>query len=93
MFSLKICQFLSFFLLTMVSRHCKLDLLHSLMLPPKGPALHIHLNNLKTTKITKKTITKRQLQRQRQLKISCHMLPSKAPALHIHLNNLKYSST
>ena len=46
--------FLSLFLLTMFSRHCKLDLLHSLMLPPKGPALHIHLNNMKTRKITKR---------------------------------------
>ena len=46
-FRWKICLFLSLFLLTMFSRHCKLDLLHSLMLPPKGPALHIHLNKLK----------------------------------------------
>ena len=53
--------FLSLFLLTMFSRHCKLDLLHSLMLPPKGPALHIHLNNMKTRKITKRQWKKKKI--------------------------------
>ena len=55
-------QFLFFcwlcFLLTTFSRHCKVDLLHSLMLPPKGPALHIYLNNLKCSFTWKHQIKK-----------------------------------
>ena len=69
----------------MFSRHCKLDLLHSLMLPPKGPALHIHLNNLKITKNYKKQKKQQQKDNDKDKnnwQLMSHVTSQRAPSAH-----------